>query len=1079
MSRRFWNQFFRSITVLLGLLLAWDLLANLVAEILWFEEVDYLSSFLLRFQTQVGLWFLVCFISAGFLLGNLFLANRLKHKKEDALATGANINQKGKTLGDYQSRQTYSYKTSNKVQPVGQATLNLSVGVQNPPLYRRSQGIGIASATGKETKTHHRFPPLTLGLRSLLLVILLLCTLVSLMLLHYSIITFSLWEPDLNAPHITPPLPASFNWMSLKELLLPQPSGIEEIWQLGFVAVVIVALMIKPLFCLGAIAIVLSLFWSVLLSCQWSRVLEYFHPTAFQVAEPQFGHDISFHIFSLPVWQLLDFWLGGLFLFGLVAVVIIYLASGNSLSQGKFSGFSQNQLRHLSGLSTPLAVIAACRYWFSRYQLLYSHRGVSYGAGYTDVNIQLDVNTGLSILALAIAIFFLSRTIFSFRRFKTTAWLVIGLWGLYLVVEVIVGVALPALVQRFIVQPSELAREKPYIERSIALTRTAFDLDDIEAKAFDPEGKLTRTELKENDLTIRNIRLWDTRPILETNRQLQQIRLYYKFPDADIDRYTLKVEQEEKGTQGRGEEEAEGDKVDIPNSQFPIPNSQFPIPNSQFPKTTEKQQVIIAARELDYNTVPQEAKTWVNKHLIYTHGYGFTLSPVNTVDKGGLPDYFVKDIGTGADPVQAGTLWTSSKQIRDSIPTSTPRIYFGELTNTYVMTSTKTGELDYPSDDDNVYNTYDGNGGIALDSIWRRLLFAQYLKDWQMLLTRNFTPQTKLLFRRNINQRIRAIAPFLRYDYDPYIVSADIGNDNRLGTDNYLYWIVDAYTTSNHYPYSDPGQHEFNYIRNSVKVVIDAYHGDINFYVADPQDPIIQTWIKIFPNLFKPLEAMPEALRSHIRYPEDLFQVQSERLLIYHMTDPQVFYNREDLWQSPQEIYGAEAQPLAPYYLIMKLPTETSEEFILLHPYTPARRNNLIAWLAGRSDGAQYGKLLLYQFPKQELIYGPEQIEALINQDPTISGQISLWNRQGSSATQGNLLVIPIEQSLLYVEPLYLEAERNSLPTLVKVIVVYNNRIVMADNLEQGLNAIFEPEEQSTPTIIRQLGEEILPLEVE
>ena len=1059
-SKRFWNRFFRFVAALIGCWLAWDLLAKLVAEIFWFQEVDYLEAFLLRLQTQLGLWLLVCCISVGFLLGNLFLANRLKYTEESSGKTGAtpqnSVNREGKNLWDYQSNQIRSDKVRNTGQSVSQSKLNSSVGLQQPPLYRHSQGVGMASAKSgeyQETKAHQKFLPLALDLRSLLVVVLLLSTIVGLMLLHYSKITLSLWHPDLSVPHVTPSLPAPFDWMSVKQLLLPQPFGIEQIWQLGFIAVVVVALLIKPQFWLSAIAILLSLFWSLIVFYQWSRVLQYFYPTAFQVAEPQFKHNISFYVFGLPVWQLLDFWLGGLFLFGLVAVVIIYLTSGNSLSQGQFPGFSQKQLRHLNGLSTALAAIIAYRYWLSRYKLLYSHRGVIYGASYTDVNIQLWVNTGLSILALAIAIFFLFRTIFWFRQLKLTGWIVIGLWGVYLVVEVIVGGALPTLVQRFIVQPNELAREKPYIERSIALTRTAFDLDNIEVKAFEPEGNLTRAKLEANDLTIRNIRLWDTRPILETNRQLQQIRLYYNFPDADIDRYTLKVEQETRET-------------------FPNNKQQTTIP-------AEKQQVIIAARELDYNAVPEAAKTWVNKHLIYTHGYGFTLSPVNTVAKGGLPDYFVKDIGTGADPEQAGTLWTSSEQIQDSIPTSTPRIYFGELTDTYVMTSTKTGELDYPSGEDNVYNTYDGRGGIALGSPWRRLLFAEYLKDWQMLLTRNFTPQTQLLFRRNINQRIRAIAPFLRYDDDPYIVAADTINDDKSTPQNYLYWIIDAYTTSDRYPYSDPGLHQFNYIRNSVKVVIDAYNGDINFYVADPQDPIIQSWIKIFPSLFKPLAAMPEALRSHIRYPADLFQVQSERLLIYHMTDPQVFYNREDLWQSPQEIYGTQAQPLEPYYLIMKLPTETSEEFILLHPYTPASRNNLIAWLAGRSDGAQYGKLLLYQFPKQELIYGPEQVEALINQDPIISGQISLWNRQGSRAIQGNLLVIPIEQSLLYVEPLYLEAERNSLPTLVKVIVVYNNRIVMADSLEEGLNAIFEPEQKSTPTIIRPLGNEILPLEVE
>ncbi|MGL6343578.1 MAG: UPF0182 family protein, partial [Waterburya sp.] len=505
--------------------------------------------------------------------------------------------------------------------------------------------------------------------------------------------------------------------------------------------------------------------------------------------------------------------------------------------------------------------------------------------------------------------------------------------------------------------------------------------------------------------------------------QLQQIRPYYQFHDADIDRYLLSP------TGNR----ADGDK----------------------------QQVIIAARELDYDQVVDIAKTWVNEHLIYTHGYGFTLSPVNRVAEGGLPYYYIKDIGEGSE--ESGTLTVSDEVIRRSVPIGKPRIYYGELTNPYIMTSTKVRELDFPSGQENVYTVYDGTGGIKIGSYWRRILFAEYLKDWQMLFAQNFTQDTKLLFQRNVRQRVRAIAPFLNYDQDPYLVAAQ--TDKNPNDQNNLYWIIDAYTTSARYPYSDPGNNKFNYLRNSVKVVVDAYNGKVDFYISDPNDPIIQTWDKIFPNLFKPLDAMPVQLRSHIRYPEDLFSIQSERLLTYHMTDPQVFYNREDQWEIPQEIYGSQFQKVAPYYLIMKLPTATEEEFILLHPYAPTSRPNLIAWLAARSDGEEYGKLLLYRFPKQRLIFGLNQIEALINQDPVISQQISLWNRQGSRAMQGNLLIIPIEQSLLYVEPLYIEAESNSLPTLARVILVYQNQIVMAETLNEGINAIFQPQDDSNAII--------------
>ncbi|HBL58801.1 MAG TPA: hypothetical protein DDZ80_09880 [Cyanobacteria bacterium UBA8803] len=957
--------------------------------------------------------------------------------------------------------------------------------------YYRSLPFGKSSnlhppTTNNQQLTTNNQPPTTISLRSLLPVVLCLSLLVGVMLLYCGNIALSLWHPNLSRPNITSSLPPPFDWASVQQILLGKlrvgsqggfsnPSIANQqlqlpinLWPFLLLGFIVVALLINPQFWLSVIAVVLSLFWSWLVSEQWGRILQYFHPEAFRVDDPLFGQDISAYVFKLPVWQLLNVWLGGMLLFGLVAVALIYLLSADSLSQGKFPGFSANQLSHLYGLGNGFAVTIAGRYWLKRYELLYSPRGIVYGASYTDVKAELPIDTALSLLAVAIALFLLLKIIFRAKPVQTTGQTALATVGLYVMVAALAGGLVPAAIQRLSVQPNELARERPYIQRTIALTRAAFALNTIESETFNPQGNLTSTDLAKNDLTIRNIRLWDKRPILRTNRQLQRIRLYYEFADADIDRYNLKEEGgKERGSRRTIEQRTQRE------SQSLTPSIQ-----AQETSVAEKQQVLIAARELNYEAVPQQAKTWVNKHLVYTHGYGFTLSPVNTADEGGLPTYFVKDIGTGTVTSEAGGLSTSSQLIRDSIPIGRPRIYYGELSNTYVMTSTKVREFDYPSGEDNVYNTYDGKGGIAIDSLWRRILFAQYLKDWQMLLTRNFTPQTRLLFRRNINQRLRAIAPFLRYDRDPYIVTANPQTTNKQSptTENYLYWIVDAYTTSDRYPYSDSGNNDFNYIRNSVKVVIDAYHGDLTFYVADPEDPIIQSWAKIFPSLFKPLDIMPAALKSHIRYPVDLFAVQSQQLLTYHMTDPQVFYNREDLWQVSQEIYGGESRAVEPYYLIMKLPTATSEEFILLLPYTPATRTNLISWLAARSDGEQYGKLLLYKFPKQELVYGPEQIEALINQDPIISGQISLWNRQGSRAIQGNLLVIPIERSLLYVEPLYLEAEQNSLPTLVRVIVVYKNRIVMAETLEKALQGIFEPEQPSTPTIIRPLEEQALPL---
>jgi uncharacterized protein len=692
--------------------------------------------------------------------------------------------------------------------------------------------------------------------------------------------------------------------------------------------------------------------------------------------------------------------------------------------------------------------VISLRYWLERYALLYSPRGVSYGASYTDVTVQLPAYTGLSWLALLLAAYLGQLAIAGSRHPKIHRRTLVGL-GVYggLAIALATG-GVPEIVQSLIVQPNELAREQPYIQRTIAFTRQAFGLENMESRTFDPQGNLTEADLAANALTIRNIRLWDQQPLLATNRQLQQIRLYYRFLNADIDRYTL----------------GNADTLGNATNTTALPPDAQPTADALADIPTGQQQVLIAARELDYAAVPKQAQTWVNQHLIYTHGYGFTLSPVNRVGAGGLPEYFVKDIGiTSGSP-----LTTASAAVRDSIPIGQPRIYYGENTNTYVMTGTKVKELDYPSGDDNVYNIYDGRGGIPLNSLWRRLLFATYLHDWRMVLTPEFLPDTKLLFRRNLGRRIQAIAPFLRYDSDPYLVAADARvNPQDKQDPSYLYWIMDAYTTSDRYPYSDVGTEGINYIRNAVKVVVDAYHGSVTFYVADASDPMIQTWVKIFPEMFRPLSAMPLSLRQHWRYPVDLFKIQSDRLMTYHMTDPQVFYNREDQWQIPTEVYGDRPQLVNPYYLITSLPSVPFEEFILLLPFTPKERTNLVAWLAARSDGENYGKLLLYTFPKQRLVYGTEQIEARINQDPVISQQISLWNRQGSRVVQGNLLIVPIEQSLLYVEPLYLEATQNRLPTLVRVVVAYENRIVMAPTLQQALQAIFKPKAAPAAPIIR------------
>ncbi len=986
---------------LFGLWILFDLSTNILAEFLWFQELNYLPVLITKLQTETLIWIITFLITAGFFLANLRLASIFKYSKN-----------------------------KDRVMEVTEEIMLI------PPVTMPSSKLRIEPS---------------LGLGWLLFFVFGLILLVGLIITHYIGVFTNYWYPDFTVAKVSPQIPSEFSIESIWQILT---SILSNWWLLGLFILFFLAVIINPIFWLSVFAILLSLVLSFILSSHWGNILQLLNATPFNQSEDLFQIDISFYVFQLPVLQLLKFWLSGLFLYGLAACTVIYLLSGKSLSKGNFYQFSQQQQRHLHALGGGFILTVAFSYFLACFELLYSPRGVIYGAGYTDIKVQFPVYVFLALLALLIAFFLFWQAIFSVKTIQpyieATLWFlrlgrkrkrhkkvsaklfansyslrVILTW--YLTIAVVASWLIPEIVQIAIVQPNEIEREIPYIRRSIKFTKEAYvDVDKLEVKLFDPDNKLTYTDLINNKLIIDNIRLWDTRPILQTNRQLQQIRPYYEFLNADIDRYTF-LKQKSQRTKNN---------------------------------LTEKQQVIIAARELNYESVPEPAQTWVNEHLVYTHGYGFTISPVNQVENSGLPEYFVKNIGPDPTIEKNSTLEVLDR-IRYSIPIGKPRIYYGELTKTNVITSTaeKDRELDYPSGEANSYNTYDGSGGIIIGKGWKRWIFAKYLKNWRMLLTNKFTPETKLLYRRNINARVRAVSPFLRYDNDPYLVVANpnFGNKNITDTNpNYLYWMIDAYTTTNHYPYSDPENNEFNYIRNSVKVVIDAYNGSVKFYVADPKDPIIRTWKKVFPDMFTPIAEMPKSIRTHIRYPLDLFQVQSEVLATYHMDDPRVFYNREDLWRVPIEIYGSQQQNVEPYYLITKLPAETLEEFILLLPYTPASRNNLIAWLAARSDGENYGKLLLYQFPKERLIYGPEQIEALINQDPEISQQISLWNREGSKAIQGNLLVIPINQSLLYVEPIYLEAEQNSLPTLARVIISYENRIVMKSTLDEALREVFQ-----------------------
>ncbi|MFC1957630.1 UPF0182 family protein [Chloroflexota bacterium] len=613
-------------------------------------------------------------------------------------------------------------------------------------------------------------------------------------------------------------------------------------------------------------------------------------------------------------------------------------------------------------------------------------------------------------ILLTVVIIYIVILLVSIFR-RNYRWPLYGM-GAWVVTAIIVGSIFPGLMQRFQVQPNELVREMPYVEYNIQFTRKAFALDRIEEQPFLAEDAPSREDIDQNAVTINNIRLWDTRPLKDTYNQLQSFRLYYDFNDVDTDRYII-------------------------DGQY--------------------RQVMLSARELSAEKLTSQAQTWVNRRLQFTHGYGITLSPVNEVSAEGLPNLMVKDI----PPIGVFDI----KQ---------PQIYYGEKTNDYVIVTTKTIEFDYPKGDENVYGQYQGKGGVSLDSFFRRLFYAWQLGDLNILISSELTPESRVLYYRNIQERVNHLAPFLQLDNDPYLVVME----------DRLVWIQDAYTTTERYPYSTPLRSGLNYIRNSVKAVIDAYDGSVTFYVTDPEDALIQTYQAIFPELFTPIEQMPDGLRVHLRYPEDMFKIQSSVYQTYHMRDARVFYNKEDLWAVPREVYASTEQAMEPYYIIMRLPNEEKEEFLLMLPFTPVNKNNTIGWLSARSDGENYGELLAFLFPKERLVYGPSQIENRIQQDTVITEQLALWARGGSRVIRGNLLLIPIGESKIYVEPVFLQAEAGGLPELKRVIVAIGEQIAMEPTLEESLAAIFGTEvtpaepvaKPPTPTTEEPIGADIASL---
>ena len=725
---------------------------------------------------------------------------------------------------------------------------------------------------------------------------------------------------------------------------------------------------------------VISLMIALAASGEWLAWLQFRHGVPFGIADPILGRDIGFYVFRLPLLDLVAQLATALLILSLIGSAAAYVLAG-ALNFTKRGGVSVGRKArvHLALLTAALFLVLAGHAYLDIPHLLTSvdAPGTVHGASYADVMARLPA------LRILIGVAGLSALLAAYHAFSTALWPVPAAVVLYVVTS-IGGSAYAAAVQRFVVSPNEQMAETPYMLHNIEATRRAFNLDSVETRDLSGDAELTRDDIAQNADTIKNVRLWDHQPLLDTFGQIQELRTYYDFASVDNDRYTV---------------------------------------------DGELRQVMLSARELNSEILPN--RTWINEHLTFTHGYGLTLGPVNEVTQEGLPVLFVKDI-----PPQSSV---------PEIQITEPSIYFGELTNDYVLVNTKAKEFHYSQGENNVETTYTGTDGVKIGGLARRILFSLGFQALQILFSNDVTADSRILYHRNITDRVTTIAPFLRYDEDPYMVVSD----------GRLFWIRDAYTTTTQYPYSTPVANRLNYIRNSVKIVTDAYNGTTDYFLADPRDPLAMTLAQIYPGLLKPLDAMPADLRRHLRYPETIFALQASMYSTYHMTNPVMFYNKEDQWEIPAIESDGTAQRMLPYYTIMRVPGEQRAEFIQMLPFTPARKDNLTAWLVARSDEANYGRLEVFQFPKQKVVFGPRQIVARINQDQEISPQLTLWNQQGSQVIQGTLLVIPIEESLLYVRPLYLRASNGKIPELKRVIVAYQNQIVMAETLEMALDRIF------------------------
>ena len=740
----------------------------------------------------------------------------------------------------------------------------------------------------------------------------------------------------------------------------------------------------------------------------WEQVLLFLNQKSFGVTDPIFQNDISSYVFGLPLYRLFVSWGFQLVIFTSVIIVLFFIATGAlQLRPGRLPEVSSGAKAHLSVLLAFVAVLKAFAYRLDSMELLYSPRGKVFGASYTDAVAHLPALNLLILISLFGAVLLLVNI-------KRRGWLLpataISLW---LAVSIIVGGVVPAAIQRFRVLPDELNKELPYVESHINYTRLAYGLDSIEEKSFEASPDLTEDDISDNSQTVDNIRLWDPTVLAETYSQLQEIRAYYALDEVDVDRYKI---------------------------------------------NGELTQVMVSARELDQTNLP--AVGWVNERLQYTHGYGVVFSPANNVASQGQPDFYVKGV--------PATTTVSELEIEQ------PRIYFGESAESveYVVVNSLQEEVDYPLSTEGqsvAYTNYSGDGGVGIGSFFRRLGFALRYGELNLLISNQLSDDSKLIMERNIVSRVKKAAPFLYTDNDPYL--ALVEGD--------LFWIIDMYTVSDKYPYAQPADTRrinensglplnFNYLRNSVKAVVNAYDGTLNFYVVDETDPLISTYEDIFPNLFSPKSSMNTELLDHIRYPEDLFTIQSDMYRDYHMTDPRVFYADEDPWEIPSdssttprvatlrgEFTEIGFKPMLPYYLLMSLPGENDLSYLIFQPFNPENRPNMQSFLVADADPENYGQLIDFRLPKGEFVDGPSQVATRINQDPDISQIFTLLDQQGSSVIKGNLFVVPINQSILYYQPIYLQGEQNPLPEFKFVVVVFQDRIIMEESLSEALESIF------------------------